>query len=309
MTRISKILIAAATSMTALSGTAFADDAAEGESAASEAAAAPETALTAASGGAGFNSSSWSTSIADRPLNLLAGMIRVQGDGLVLKVNVPAVPPATMSSSSTGAALIAGFGYGISNKLEVGGSYGISVKEFEAKGPLTAYGLFSIKNEEKLRISAGAALTVNLAADNALGLTGGLAAQYHLNNKMFVYMPPTHLAIGLNPDTSLALNIPVGFGFQATPNIFASAETSLASIGISPSGSAFIFADRTPLTVSAFYSPSNKMDLGVSIGASDIPHIADLFVIGLTARLFFGKVPSSGTAAMSTITPPPAPTM
>lgn len=280
-------------------------DAEAAEKAAAEAAAAPPEEAPAepapvvepASG-----PGSWSMSIIDRPLNLLKGMLRIDADLGVLKINIPAIPPATSGSSSTGVALRVGAGYGISDKLEAGVSYAISLKEFEAKGPLVLYGLFGISHSEKMRISAGASFGYNLASES-IGINAGLAFQYHLNEKMMVFMTPTHLSIGLDP-TVVSLNLPVGFGFQATPNIFASVTTNLFDIGIKPSGSAFIFADRTPLTLNASYSPSNKMDLGVSIGASNLPDIADLFVFTVYARLYMGSVPSSGGAATATVTDP-----
>jgi hypothetical protein len=314
MTRISKLLIAAAAS-TVLGGTAFADDppadGTEGGAGGDGTGGAPATGdgtAAAVEAPAGI----WSMSIIDRPLNLLKGMIRVDGDlGIArLSITIPAIPPApATTASATSVALRAGVGYGVSDKLEVGGSYAIQLKDFEAKGPLSAYGLFQLKNEKKLRISAGASATLDLAADNAFGIEAGLALQYHLNDKLFLFMPPSHVTLGLNPDTALAVNFPVGVGFQANPNIFASLQTNLADLGISPSGSAFIFADRTPITLAAFYSPSNKMDLGVSLVTPDVAHIGDIFAVLLSARLYFGKVPASGGAAMSTMTPPPAPAM
>jgi hypothetical protein len=234
-------------------------------------------------------------------------MIRVDADLLIVKIaGFPAMSPIPAIDGTTLVGLRAGAGYGVSDKLEVGGSYAITLKDFEAKGPLSAYGLFNLKNDPKLRISAGASLTYDLAAES-FGIVGGLAAQYHLNDKMMVFMPATHLQLGIDP-TDISIQIPVGFGFQANDNIFASAETSLATIGIDPSGSAFIFADVTPLTLSAFYSPSNKMDFGVSFLMPNVPDVADIFAITLSARLFLGDVPASAgamTAPAGDMTPPP----
>ena len=232
-------------------------DAAAAEKAAAEAAAAPPAEEVAPAPAvvedAPMVAGNWSMSIIDRPLNLLKGMIRVSGDLGIAKISITT---GTTTTSATGIGLGIGAGYGISDKLEAGVGYGISLKEFEAKGPLTLYGLFNITHSEKLRISAGAQVGYNLASEQ-LGIGAGLAFQYHLGPKMMVYMPPTHLQISLDPTTA-AISLPVGFGFQATPNVFAYAQTNLFDIGLKPSGSAFIFADRTPLTVGGSYSPSNK---------------------------------------------------
>jgi len=307
MSVLNKVLIAAAATI-AVPMTAFAQDDAtapvEGEAApptedaTGEAAPAVETP-------AGPVAGAWSQRFIDRPLNLLKGMIRVDANLGILKINIPAIPPATSGSSSTGVALGVGAGYGISDKLEAGVSYAISLKEFEAKGPLQLYGLFNISHSEKMRISAGAQLGYNLNSER-LSIGAGLAFQYHLNEKMMVYMPPTHLQIGLDPTTA-AISLPVGFGFQANDNIFAAVETNLFDIGLEPSGSSFIFADRTPLNVLVSYSPSNKMDLGASVGATNLPDIADLFVVTVFARFFLGSVPQSGGAAAATVTDPTTP--
>jgi hypothetical protein len=302
MIRLNKVLIAAAATIAAPM-TAFAQDPAEGEAAAPTEDATGEAAAPVMTS-EGPIIGAWAQRFIDRPINMLKGMIRVDAGLGILKISTPAIPPATSGSSATAVQLNVGAGYGISDKLEAGVSYGISLKEFEAKGPLRLYGLFSISHSEKMRISAGASFGYNIASER-LSIGAGLAFQYHLNEKMMVYMPPTHLSIGLDP-TVASISLPVGFGFQANDNIFAAVETNLFDIGLEPSGSAFIFADRTPLNVLVSYSPSNKMDLGASIGALNLPDIADLFVVTVFARLYMGAVPTSGAAAAATVTDPAA---
>ncbi len=307
MIRLSKVLIAAAATIAVPVSTAFAqDDAApvEGEAAPPTEDATGEAAAPAVEMAPAAVAGSWSQRIKDRPLNLLKGMIRVQGDLGILKVaGLPPIPPATTGTDgSTNVAFNVGAGYGVSDKLEVGVGYGIQLKEFEAKGPLTLYGLFQLKHSEKMRVSAGASLGYNLASER-LGIAAGLAFQYHLNDKMYVYMPPTHISLGFDP-TTFGINLPVGFAFQANEKINAFAETNLFDIGIEPSGSSFIFADRTPVTLGAFFSPSNKMDLGAAFIMPNVPDVADVFALVLTARLYFGAVPTSGSAAMAPVTDP-----
>jgi hypothetical protein len=46
-------------------------------------------------------------------------------------------------------------------------------------------------------------------------------------------------------------------------------------------------ADYIPLEIGAFYSPSNKMDIGAAIEFPDVKNSAgDFYAIFLTARLF-----------------------
>ena len=76
-----------------------------------------------------------------RPLTLNAGMLRLQGDLGILRISFTE-PITGTTSSSTGVGLTIGAGYGVSDQIEVGGSYGLSLKDFEAKGPLTLYGAY-----------------------------------------------------------------------------------------------------------------------------------------------------------------------
>ncbi len=308
MTRLSKVLIAAAALIAVPVQSAMAQDTPpEGEG---EAAPPPEDASgtpadpnapAAALGGA---TGSWSQRFKDRPINILKGMIRVDVGTGVGKVFTPgsAGPPVIPSSSGTVIPLSVGAGYGISDKLEAGISYGLTLKPFEAQGSLRLYGLFQLKHSEKLRVSAGASFGFASIPDGP-GLAAGLSLQYHLNDKMWVYMPPTHVSLGLDPVT-FAINLPVGFGFQVNEKIYAFGETNLFNIGIEPSGSSFIFADSTPLTIGGFFSPSNKMDIGAAFAMPNVPDVADAFTIAVVARLYFGSVPGSAGAAAAAVTDP-----
>jgi hypothetical protein len=244
----------------------------------------------------------WTMEQIDRPLTLPKGLIRVQGDLAIAKtttVTVDAMGNPTTSSGTVEALRLSG-GYGVSDVLEVGASYSLALHPFEAKGNLGLNALYGIKEEQKLRIAATAALGLNLDG-NKFGFGLGAAVQFHLNNKMMVFTPGNQLVFGFDP-TKIILSLPVGFAYQATPNVFVAAQTDLADFGLKPSGSQFIFADLTPLSVSGFYSPSNKMDFGVTISSIDVPHIGDFFAILLTARIFTGP-PVAGSA------PVPAPAM
>jgi len=154
---------------------------------------------------------------------------------------------------------------------------------------------------------------------NLAGKTGGIALgmffQYNLSEKMALYTPGGHLRaqfIAEDPDAAgplaapkpIDLNLPVGFAYQASKNIYAFAQTSIATINISNSATAIIFADATPLTVGAFYSMSNKMELGAQIATGDVPHIGDAFAFSVVGRLFMGDAVKGAAAPMATTTGP-----
>jgi hypothetical protein len=217
-------------------------------------------------------------------------------------------PVSMMSSSSTSIGLGLGVGYGISDKLEAGVTYGLSLKDFEAKGPLGLYGAYSIMHQDKLKGAGIGSFTYDLAGKTG-ALKLGLFFQYNLTKMMAVYTPGGHLQAQLiadDPDgagpaeapTPIDLHLPIGFAYQVNKNIYAFAETSLATINISQSATAIIFADTTPLTVGAFYSMSNKMEFGAQIATGDVPHIGDAFTFSLVARLFTGDAVKGAVAPM-----------
>lgn len=244
-----------------------------------EATAAPDvTDATPAIGGI----TAWAKEIIFRPLTLNAGMLRVEATPAYAQITI--TDPISMTSVS-GSALGLGLsaGYGVSDQIEVGGGYGFTLDEFEIKGPLSVYGKYRIM-DGKMRAAAGASFGYNLASETA-GLGAGVDFWYNVSSNLAVYTPGNQLQIGLDP-SSAALVLPVGVGFQATPNIFASLGTSLATIGISEVDTAVIFADVTPIQVSGYYSPSNKMDVGVVFDTVDLGGIADVWALTLVGRMF-----------------------
>jgi hypothetical protein len=214
-----------------------------------------------------------------RPMTTPASQLTVGGD-LFLGFD-----PTTMG-------LDVGAAYGVSEKLEINGGYALSLKEFEAKGDLHVEGAFNIM-EGNLGVAAQATLGYNLLFEGLDPLGAGARVRFRLNDQMAIVSPGNQLVVTLDPievapgvDFSpIFLQIPVGFAFQASPQIYAFANTNLAVIEISDAESGFIFADFIPLSLGAFFSPSNTMDVGASLDLGDLK--ADEMDIGviLHARL------------------------
>ena len=257
---------------------------------------------------------SWSKSIINRSPTLAPSLLRVDAGFEYLRLSF--FEPITMTSLTADAGgLIAGAGYGVSDKLEVGGAYGITLfEEFEAKGPLSIYSAYNLINDGKLRVAGVGRFTYNLASESG-GLSAGLSAYYNVNDKLTVYTgggnggAPTgdHLNLTLiGPEGSskpITFDVPFGVGFQATPELFAFVETQLASFNISDSANAFIFADITPVRIGAFYAVSNTLDVGAALTFPSIEDAGDLFGIGVAARFFMGdavkaSAPSPAVASM-----------
>jgi hypothetical protein len=134
MTRLSQILFAA-TAIAAVPLTAFAEDPITDPPADPNAGGGGDgTAVPPVEGGGGA-AAGWSRSVIDRPLTVLKGKLGAAADLYIAHISVTILG---MTSSSTSEGLAVGAGYGISDKLEVGGSYAFALNEFEIKGTLTA---------------------------------------------------------------------------------------------------------------------------------------------------------------------------
>lgn len=305
MTRLSKILFAA-TALVAVPLTALAQDA---EPPVDPNAVPPDgSAVPPDNGGPGEMGSAWSRSVIARPLTLNKGKLGAQADLLI--VHVAGITVGTVTSdSSTSELLAVGAGYGISDKLTVGGVYAFALNEFEIKGTLTAYGAFSLMHSDKLDIGASADIALNFANQtfNTAGeaetsttatIHAGAAVRYKITPKMAVFtgMPWTpgplgqHLTIGLSDgNDAKTFSLPVGFGLQATPELFAYLNTTLFQLLLSDPGMGDRFssiADETPLTLGAFYSVNKNIDAAVSFGFPDLQNAGDAYLITVGARYF-----------------------
>jgi hypothetical protein len=300
MTRLSQILFAA-TAIAAVPLTAFAQDPPADPPAGGDG-----TAVVPVEGGA-MTTPGWPKSQIDRPLTVLKGKLDALADIYILHSSVTVLG---MTSSATAEGLAVGAGYGITDKLEVGGSYAFALHDFEIKGLLTVYGAFALMHTDKLDIGASADLAINLAPDDATEtIHAGLAVRYKVAPKFAVFtgtpskiggvtdlgLRPAgplgqHLTLGLNDGAAKTFSLPVGFGMQATPELFAYLNTNLLSITLSdvPDGADRVtsIADFTPLTLGALYAVNKNIDAAVSFGFLDLQNAGDAYLITVGARYF-----------------------
>lgn len=265
--------------------------------------------MEASGGVAAGGGGSSNPSIIMRSQTVDAGKLQVRADIPILRASFS----DTMgnSSSSTSVALAVGAGYGVTEKIEAGLSYALTLEDFEAKGPLSAYARFKILDDAKMQFAASASVTYDFGGET-LGVGLGGNFRYRLNDKMGIYtgamqgtnfagglggsgalglsgasfgLPGDQLSIGLDPATTIALAIPVGFEFQAAPAIYVSAQTVITNIAIKDAGdTTFLFADYIPLALSAFYN-AGKIDIGGTLAFPDLPDAADFLVFNVHARL------------------------
>jgi hypothetical protein len=250
----------------------------------------------------GGSTMAWPKEIIDRPLTVLAGKLGAEAD---LYIAHASVTIAGMTSSATSEGLFLGAGYGISDKLEVGGSYAFALNEFEIKGPLTLYGNFNLTNDGKLAVGAGAGLVLDFAGTDVtdgssqtdVAIEAGLGVRFKLAPKFALFtgnpwapgLLGNHLHLGLSGDESKTFAIPVGFALQATPELFAYVSTNIATILLSDPGMgdrAVLISDITPLTIGAWFNLNKNLDVGGSLNFFDVQNAGDLWAITVGARYF-----------------------
>jgi hypothetical protein len=287
MIRLSKVMLGTATALAAMTATAMAqtpagdattttDPNAGGGATDPNAASTPNVTATTTPGA----SADWPTEIIDRPLTLNKGMI-----GADASLGVAHLDLGMLGSTTSEGLAVAG-DYGVSDKIQVGASYGLTLNSFEAKGPFDVHALYRLAHG-KLKAAAEAHFGYDLNSQNG-DITLGAQVQYNVAPKFAVYTGGDQLDLGIirNMGSSpITLAIPVGVEAQATPNVFAFAATQLANFSLSNSSTVYI-SDITPLTVGAFYSPSNKMDFGIAANFFDLQNASTIWAITATARIF-----------------------
>ncbi len=226
----------------------------------------------------------WPRQVIARPLTLPKGLI-----------NVGANIPFTQKFEVIGLGL--NFGYGISDDLEVRATYGLTLKEFEAKGTLgfgAGYKILRGAAGGKLELIARADTGYNLLAELLAPLNLGAQVQYNISDKLAVVSPQAGLRISLEEVAGVRpidLVVPVGVGYQATPELYAQVDTTLATIEVSDSASAFIFADNIPLTASVVYNLQPALDITASFGFTDLKNNAgDNIVAAIGAQYYMGSL-------------------
>jgi len=193
-------------------------------------------------------------------------------------------------------------GYGITDDLEIQIPYAFATKDFEAKGSLNVdvgYKLLRGAVDGKLEVIARARSGYNLLTETANPLMIGAHVQYNFTDTFAVisgFAGTQQLSIALSDGGVMGggkpidFSVPVSFGYQPTPLLYLQLDTKLARFNISDSANAFVFADTTPVALTAVYNVINAIDIQASIGTdlSNTPGDALAFLVG--ARWYAGKL-------------------
>lgn len=198
-------------------------------------------------------------------------------------------------------------GYGITDDLEVQVPYAFAThdattRSVEAKGSLNVdvgYKLLRGALDGKLEAIARVRTGYNFNTKAANPVLLGVHVQYNVTDKFAVIsgFPSTQqLSIAtsdggvMGAAKPIDLSLPLSFGYQATPLLYFQLDTRLAKLNISNSANAFLFADTTPVGLTAVYNVMNALDLHASIGTdlTNSPGDALTFLVG--ACYYAGKL-------------------
>lgn len=219
--------------------------------------------------------------------------------------------PITMTTfSGTGDGFGVGAGYGVTDTITVGGQYGftpgiIGDADSELKGSLDIFGNIQLVNDGKLNVTANADFDLDLCGANdpmtgdcsaTKAIHAGLGARYKLAPQMAVFTGAPygpgpigqHLSISLESSGPITFDVPVGFMYQATPELNVHLMTNLATIAISNAGdSAFFGADFIPVTLGGLFSLNQNLDLAAQFILPDMKEAQfDLYAFSIGARYY-----------------------
>jgi hypothetical protein len=206
--------------------------------------------------------------IIDRPLTTPASQVNLEAD-LGITFTDPSYTGMTLNA-----------GYGINDKFDVGVGYGFAIDPSEAKGDLAFGAGYSLIGEENFAVAARVNAGYNFLAEGVDPLGLGAEVRFKLSKQLAIYAPAPQLVITLDPiDDGLGneyspiyITLPVAVGFQAAPQLFVYANTTIADIEIKDSTTGVWGADFIPLTVGGFFSPSNAIDVGAAVSFIDLSH-------------------------------------
>jgi hypothetical protein len=239
----------------------------------------------------------WPTSAIDRPYMRGKGKITAGLDYDLFKASF--FEPITMTTiSATGDALNLNAAYGVSDQINVGLMYFVPLgvagdNDFNAAGTVDIWGGYQIKHDPKLSVAATADFNVDLDNTDDMGIAAGLGVRYTLAPKMAVFTGAPygpgpvgqHLKISLADSGPITFEVPVGFMYQASPELNISAMTTLANISISNSDTSIFGADYIPLYIQGLFAVNKNVDVQAQFGLPDLKEAQfDLYTVSIGAR-------------------------
>lgn len=226
---------------------------------------------------------SWPVEIINRPLTLPLGSFSA---GLGLSTG------SDFSEFSTEAIGLWGLSYGVSDRLSVGLGYGLDVEpSSDGKGPLALNLGYTYYSEGALSLAGTLSGGYDLTAEVITPAVLGTYAWYNLSEEVTVISPGGQLEIGIEDPQAVSLSLPMSVGYQATTNLFATIDTNLMpTLAFSGGDNQYFAKDVLPLGLSGYYSPSDALDIGLSVSADAVASsLSDSVSMGLSL-IYYGGV-------------------
>lgn len=228
----------------------------------------------------------WPRAVVLRPLTLPAGVFMVGADlkNSILNDATGFFDPAIVRVL---------FGYGITDDIEIGFADYTFATNGAGDGRIAAN--IGVK---VLRGAAGGKLEMIARVQGGYGIGDetlspldlGVHVQYSVNDKLVLITPGQQISIGLEDGHASALNLPVALGYQATPETYLQLDTSLAHINLHNDATTAIFADTTPLAITAVYNAMPELDVFAQLG-TDLSNDPDQnLTITIGARYYAGHL-------------------
>jgi hypothetical protein len=201
-------------------------------------------------------------------------------------------------STMTGAPIL---GYGFTDDFEVQVPYAFATKDFEIKGNLAidvGYKLLRGAAGGKLEAIARVRGGYSFLDEIATPLQLGVHVQYNFTDTLAVIsgVPGSQqLRITLDDGGSMVkpidFSLPIGVGYQATPELYLQLDTKLFQLDLSDSENLAIFADVTPVALTAVYNVMPALDVQAAIAidlSNDEPGDTLSFLLGF--RYYAGEL-------------------
>lgn len=228
---------------------------------------------------------SWPLRFIDRPRTLPMGMIEAGGYFDISRGETVSATDTVTTTTTLG--LSAGAGYGISDQLEVRASYGLTLDEFESKGPL-AVGVGFGFAEGTLAIAGRGDFTYDFQSESG-GIGLGPSVRYKLAPDLALFTSRQLEMILIAPtgfSKPSTLRLPIGVGYQASDQLYLFGETELASLSLKDSESIAILSDYFLLTAGGVFSLSGKLEVG-GLLSTDLKNDAfDTLQVQLFGRVY-----------------------
>jgi hypothetical protein len=198
--------------------------------------------------------------VIDRPLTLPAGLAMLGADFIAVNKELDIIQAAPI------------VGYGITDDFEIQVPYLLRLKEFEAKGLLNVelgYKILRGAAGGKLEMIARARPGYDFEHEVFAPVLLGLHTQYNATPQFAIISgipSQEQLRISVDGDTKpIDVSLPLGVGFQATPELYFELDTKIFTLNISDSASTVIGSDTTPVFLTVVLNAIPALDVQAQI--------------------------------------------